>query len=147
MIFLKENKDINFLNTIYKTSEMGIIGINDVIDKAQKEEFRNFLNKQREEYNKILEKAKNIFTSYGMKEKELGIMVKANSKMMSEMKLMPNSSDEVISKMMMEGTNKGIIKLNKAINENPNVDEEVKNLGAELIKIMEHNYEDLKIYL
>ena len=147
MIFLKENENIKFLNIIYKTSEMGIIGINDVIDKTKKEKFRDFLSKQREEYDKMLKKTEELFTSFGMKEKELGLLVKANSKMMAEMKLMPNATDEAIAKMMMEGTNKGIIKLNKAFNENKEIDKEVKELGNELIKIMEHNYEQLKIYL
>lgn len=147
MIFLKENKNVDFLNTIYKTSEMGIVGINDVIDKAQKEEFRDFLNEQREEYNKILKKAEELFTSFGMQEKELSAFVKANSKVMSEMKLITNGSDETIAKMMMEGTNKGVIKINKAMNENKEVDQEVNDLAQDLLTVMEHNLEELKIYL
>ena len=147
MIFLENNKNIDFLNTIYKTSEMGIVGINDVIDKVQKEKFRDFMNEQREEYNKILKKAEELFTSFGMEEKELNTFVKVNSKVMSEMKLMANSSDETIAKMMMEGTNKGVIKINKAKNENSDVDQEVIELAEELLKIMEHNLEELKIYL
>ena len=147
MIFLKENKNVDFLNTIYKTSEMGIVGINDVIDKAQKEKFRDFLNKQREEYNKILKKAEELFTSFGMQEKELSAFVKANSKVMSEMKLITNGSDETIAKMMMEGTNKGVIKINKAMNENTDADQEVSDLAQDLLTIMEHNLEELKIYL
>ena len=126
---------------------MGIVGINDVIDKAQKEKFRDFLNKQREEYNKILKKAEELFTSFGMQEKELSAFVKANSKVMSEMKLITNGSDETIAKMMMEGTNKGVIKINKAMNENTDADQEVSDLAQDLLTIMEHNLEELKIYL
>lgn len=147
MIFLKDNKNIDFLNTIYKTSEMGIIGINDVIDKSSKEEFRNLLNEQKDDYNEILQDAIKLYTAYGMEEKELNAFIKMNSKVMSEMKLMTNSSDETIAKMMMEGTNKGIIKINKTMNENPDADEEAVKLAKKLLKIMEHNMEDLKIYL
>lgn len=147
MIFLKNNANIDFLNTIYKTSEMGIVGINDIIDKVKKEKFRDFLNEQREEYNKVLKKAEKLFTSFGMEEKELNAFVKVNSKVVSEMKLMTNSSDETIAKMMMEGTNKGVIKLNKAKNENKDIDQEVLDLALELLSIMEHNLEELKIYL
>lgn len=138
---------MDFLNTIYKTSEMGIVGIDDVIDKASKEDFRNILNEQREDYNKILQDAIRLYTAYGMEEKELNALVKMNSKVMSEMKLMTNNSDETIAKMMMEGTNKGIIKINKTMNENPDADEEAIKLAKKLLKIMEHNIEDLKIYL
>lgn len=138
---------MDFLNTIYKTSEMGIIGIDDVIDKASKEDFRNLLLEQREDYNIIIQETVKLYAAYGMEEKELNALVKMNSKVMSEMKLMTNNSDETIAKMMMEGTNKGIIKINKTLNENPDADEESIKLANDLLRIMEHNIEDLKIYL
>lgn len=147
MIFLKENKEIDFLNSIYKISEMGVVGINDVIEKIEKENFRDILNSQREEYNKILKKAEELFTSFGQQEKELGVLPKVNSKVMSEMKLLTNRSDETIAKMMMEGTNKGIIKIRKAMNENENADKEILELAEKLIQFLEHNLEELKIYL
>ena len=147
MIFLKENKNINVLNTIYKTSEMGIVGINDVIDKASKEEFRDFLNNQRKEYDEILHQAEKLFMDFGMKEKELSKLVKANAKVMSQMKLMANDSDNFIAKMMMEGTNKGVIKINKTLNENNNLDSEVINLAHKLLKSMENNLDQIKVYL
>jgi len=118
-----------------------------IIDKVEKREFREFLMEQREEYNEILKESEHLFDAYGMKEKELGTMTKVNSKVMSEVKLMTNDSDEVVAKMMMEGTNKGIIKINKAINENNVEDEEALKLAQKLIKVMEHNLDELKIYL
>lgn len=148
MIFLKENnKNVDFLNTIYKISEMGIIGIDDVIDKVENANFKEFLMEQREEYDKILRESEKIFDDYGMKEKELGTIAKVNSKVMSEVKLMTNDSDDIIAKMMIEGTNKGVIKINKAINENKVEDEEALSLSKKLIEVMEHNLEKLKIYL
>lgn len=140
-------ENIDFLNSIYKTSEMGIIGINDIIDKVKKEAFRDELDKQRNEYDKIMKKAEKLFNDYGAFEKELGTFVKANSKVMSEMKLMANNSDEKIAKMMMEGTNKGIIKINKGLNENKNNDKEIIELANELITQMEENQNNLKEYL
>ena len=113
---MKENKNINFLNDIYKIVEMGVIGINDVIDKTKKSKFRELLEHQRNEYDELLRESERIFSSYGAKEKELGLMVKMNSKMMSEAKLMKNSSDEEIAKMMIDGTTKGITKLEKCMN-------------------------------
>ena len=126
---------------------MGIVGINDVIDKASKEEFRDFLNNQRKEYDEILHQAEKLFMDFGMKEKELNKLVKANAKVMSQMKLMANDSDNFIAKMMMEGTNKGVIKINKTLNENNNLDSEVVNLANKLLKSMENNLDQLKVYL
>ena len=148
MIFLKkDNINIDFLNTIYKTSEMGIVGINDIIDKVKKADFREFLIAQRKEYENIVKKVTKLFTSFGLEEKELNNFVKMNSKIMSEMKLIKDNSDEMIAKMMMEGTNKGVIKINKALNENNNADNEVIDLAKELLELMEHNFNKLKVYL
>ena len=144
---MKENKNINFLNDIYKIVEMGVIGINDVIDKTKKSKFRELLEHQRNEYDELLRESERIFSSYGAKEKELGLMVKMNSKMMSEAKLMKNSSDEEIAKMMIDGTTKGITKLEKCMNSYNEEDEETFRLAENLLEILKHNIEDLKIYL
>ena len=126
---------------------MGIVGINDIIDKVKKADFREFLIAQRKEYENIVKKVTKLFTSFGLEEKELNNFVKMNSKIMSEMKLIKDNSDEMIAKMMMEGTNKGVIKINKALNENNNADNEVIDLAKELLELMEHNFNKLKVYL
>lgn len=145
--FMKDNKNIEFLNSIYQIVEMGVIGINDVIDKVKKSEFRNFLENQRKEYDEILNESESIFASYGAKEKELGKMVKMNSKVMSEVKLMKNNEDSEIAKMMAEGTSKGIIKLESAMNSYNESDKEAYALAEKLLASLKNNIEGLKIYL
>lgn len=145
--YMKDNKNIEFLNAIYQISEMGIIGINDVIDKVKKSEFRKFLESQRKEYDTILNESEKIFASYGAKEKELGKMVKMNSKVMAEMKLLKNKDDTEIAKMMAEGTSKGIIKLESAMNSYNESDEESFKLAEKLMQTLKNNIEGLKIYL
>ena len=144
---MKNNKNIEFLNSIYQISEMGVIGINDVIDKVKRSEFREFLESQRREYDEVLNECETILTSYGAKEKELGKMVKMNSKVMSEMKLFKNDDDTVIAKMMAEGTTKGIVKLEEAMNTYNDSDEEAVELAEKLLRILKNNIERLKIYL
>lgn len=144
---MKDNKNIEFLNSIYQIVEMGIIGINDVMDKVSKSEFRTFLENQKKEYDDILKESETIFTSYGAKEKELGKMAKISSKMMSEMKLMKNNDDTVIVEMMVEGTNKGITKLESAMSTYNEEDEEAYKLAEKLLSTLKNNIEGLKIYL
>ena len=62
---MKENKNITFLNSIYQISEMGVIGINDVIDKIKKQKFREFLEEQRKEFDEIVNECEQLFISYG----------------------------------------------------------------------------------
>ncbi len=143
---MKDNKNIKFLNSIFKTCEMGVVGINDVIDKVKQEDFRGFLQEQKDEYNNIIKETREIFTSYGSEEKELNTMVKKMSEMMSEAKL-AGKDDSMVAKMMMEGTNKGIIKINKALNEYDGTDKEIVALSQKLIKTLENNINGLKTYL
>lgn len=145
--FMKNNKNIEFLNTIYQIAEMGVIGINDVIDKAKKSEFRTFLEEQKKQYDEILNESEMIFTSYGAQEKEIGKMAKVNSKVMSEMKLMKNKEDSEIAKMMVEGTTKGITKLESAMNAYNENDEEAVQLAEKLLASLKNNIEGLKKYL
>lgn len=144
---MKDNKNIAFLNTMYQIVEMGVIGINDVIDKVKKSEFRTFLESQRKEYDEIMTECETIFASYGAKEKEIGKMAKVNSKVMSEMKLMKNKEDSEIAKMMSEGTSKGIVKLESAMNAYNESDEEAVKLAEKLLASLKNNIEGLKIYL
>lgn len=144
---MKDNKNIEFLNSIYQIVEMGVIGINDVIDKVSKSNFREFLENQRKEYDEILKESEMIFASYGAKEKELGKMVKLNSKVMSEVKLMKDNDDSVIAKMMAEGTTKGIEKLETAMNTYNDSDGEAVALAEKLLKSLKNNIEGLKEYL
>ena len=144
---MKDNKNIEFLNSIYQICEMGVIGINDVIDKVSKSNFRDFLENQRQEYDEIVNESENIFASYGAKEKELGKMVKMNSKIMSEVKLMKNKDDYEIAKMMAEGTTKGIEKLESAMNAYNESDEEAYKLAEKLLASLKNNIEGLKEFL
>ncbi len=144
---MKENKNIAFLDKIYKTSEMGIIGINDVIDKVKQSKFREFLEEQKKEYNKIVEECEKIFPKYGTEEQEIGKMTRMSSKMMSDMMIKKENEDKTIAEMMVKGTSKGITKIIEAMNLFDDGDEEITKLGEDLLKTLENNIKGLKVYL
>ena len=144
---MKENKNIEFLNSIYQIAEMGVIGINDIIDKVKKSEFREFLESRKNEYEEVLNESEVILSAYGAKEKELGKMTRLSSKMMSEAKTLNNSDDKVISDMMIKGTTKGIKKIETKMNEYDEKDKEAYELSLKLLRILKNNIERLKIYL
>lgn len=144
---MKENKNIEFLNSIYQIAEMGVIGINDIIDKVKKSEFREFLESQKNEYEEVLNESEVILSAYGAKEKELGKMTRLSSKMMSEAKTLNNSDDKVLADMMIKGTTKGIKKIETKMNEYDEKDKEAYELSLKLLRILKNNIERLKIYL
>ncbi len=141
------SEEVEYLNYIYKNAEMGVVGIDDVIVKANDEKFEKLLKKEREEYLEIAREAEDILKKYGKQNEEVGAMVKISSKMMSEMKLLKDNSTQTIAKMMMEGTNKGIIEITEKINAYNNTDAEIVVLAGKLKSTLEKNIEELKKFL
>lgn len=144
---MKENKTVALLNCMYQTCSMGITGILDVIDKSESQKFKEILNQQMEEYRSLKHQCEELFSSYGEKETELGKMAQVNSKVMSNVKMLTNKCDSTISEMMIEGTNKGIIKVTKAFHAYDKKDKELQNLVEKLLETMKYNIEQLTIYL
>jgi len=141
------SKEVEFLNYIYKNAEMGVIGIDNIIKKVQDEKFENVLKTQREEYVSICSEASNILKKYGKQNEEAGTMAKVSTKVMSEMMMLKENSSHMIAKMMMEGTNKGIIEITEKINAYNNTDAEIVVLANRLKSMLEKNIDELKKYL
>ncbi len=146
---MKKNmsEEVEFLNYIYKNAEMGVVGIDDVSPKTDNEKFEKLLKREREEYLEIAREAEAILKKYGKQNEEVGTMAKMSTKMMSEMKLMKDNSTQTIAKMMMEGTNKGIIEITEKINAYNNTDAEIVVLAGKLKSTLEKNIEELKKFL
>lgn len=144
---IRENEETKYLNKLYQCAEMGVVGIENVIDKTHKEEFRNSLLIQKEEYEKMENEIVEILKKYGCEEKGIGKMAKKSSEMVSEVKTKMDDSDNQIAKMMMEGNNKGIIEITKMQNEYQGSDEELKQIIQKFLTTMEQNLEEMKKYL
>ena len=143
----KRLEEVDFLNYIYKNAEMGIVGINNIITKVKDEEFEELLNNQKNEYKNICREAENILKKYGKQNEEIGAMAKVSSMVMTEMSMLKDDSVNNIAKMMIEGTNKGIIEITEKINAYDNTDAEIVVLANKLKNTEEKNIEELKKYL
>ena len=141
------SEEVEFLQFIYKNAEMGIIGINNIITKVQDEKFEKVLNEQREDYKSICTEAEDILKKYGKQNEEVGTMAKVGTKVMSEMTLLKENTTQSIAKMMVEGTNKGIVEITEKINAYNNSDAEIVVLANRLKSMLEKNIEELKKYL
>jgi len=126
---------------------MGIVGINDIISSIQDEKLTTVIEEQLKDYESILKECLTIFNKYGKEKEEIGTMAKISSYMMSKMKLMKDSSTNNIAKMMIEGSNKGIIEITEKLNAYQNDDEEIKELANKLLDIEQKNLDDLKQFL
>ena len=135
------------LNELNKGIKMGMDSISNVSEKVQDDRFKQDLKYQYDEYNKILNEVNDELTKFDDFPKEINPMQKAMSWMGVEMNTMMDKSNSKIAGLMIQGTNMGIIEGVKLLNQNPDADEEVKNVLNKFIKFQENTIEQLKKYL
>lgn len=140
-------KEIELLNFIFKNAEMGIIGIDDLLEILEDNKFSEILRNQREEYCKITNKVRKMINDYGMEVEENSNISKARSNLMVKLSGLKDKSIKKFAKMMIEGTNKGIIEIQEKINAYSKEENEVLNLAKELLEVEENNINELKEYL
>lgn len=135
------------LNELNKGIKMGMNSISNVSEKVQDDRFKQDLKYQYDEYNKILNEVNDELTNYDDFPKEVNPVQKAMSWMGVEMNTMMDKSNSKIAELMIQGTNMGIIEGVKLLNQNPDADNEVKNVLNKFIKFQENTVEQLKKYL
>lgn len=142
----EQNTNIKFLNLIYQNAQMGLIGIDTVIGKVEKEVIAKIIHEQKREYEEILADAKKILLEYGVKEEEISKLKELSSKMMAKMMTI-GKSDQEIAKLMMEGNQKGVLEITAELNNYEGEDKEILKLAERLLATSEHNREEFKKYL
>jgi hypothetical protein len=139
--------NINALDEINKGCTMGIQAINNLMDKISSQDFKDELNKQLKNYDKIEDKIQDVYNKYSSDEPhEVGPMAKVMSDWMMNMQTIMDPTDSKIAELLMQGTNMGIIEGRKIIN-NKNINDDIKDLIEDFITMQEKDVEYLKKYL
>ena len=141
------NENLELLNYIYQNARMGIIAIDNLKDHIADIKLKDYIIEQYKDYESVCNEAINYFIKLGHKETDLNTMIKVNTYIMVNMKAMMDNSPSNIAKMMIEGSNKGIIEITSNLNKYANCDEKVKALANKLLKIEQKNLESLKKFL
>lgn len=135
------------LDEVNKGIKMGMDSISNISEKIQDSQFKNDLQFEYNKYNEILNKVNNQLSKYGEFPQELNSMQKAMGWMSIEFNTLEDKSNSKISEMMIKGTNMGIIKGVKLLNNYPNIDNDTKNILNEFVEFQENSVERLKKYL
>ncbi len=132
---------------LYQNVEMGIVGIESLENKIESRSLAKLILNQKKEYEILKEKLVSLCSKYNVEDKELGSFAKISSDLMVNMKTLMDKSEHTIAKMMMEGTNKGLIQLEELLNNYQGKDEKILDLIKKTIDLEHQNNEELKIYL
>ena len=143
-----EDINVKVLDEVNKGTTMGMDAIHFVSSKVGDERFKKVLDVEYGKYKKISERIDNIYSKYAIKEPhETNTMTKMMTWYGIQMKTMTDDSTSKLSELLMQGTNMGIIEGRRLLNNNPSVDNEVKNILNDFVVMQEDSVETLKKYL
>lgn len=132
---------------LYQNVDMGIVGIDAIYNQIETKVLKKKIKSQRKEYIILKRKLSKLCKHYKVTDKELGLFVKLNSELMVGMKTMFDKSDSKIAKLMMEGTNKGLIQLQELLNHYNKKDKKLVKILEETLELEHQNNNELKKFL
>ncbi len=141
----EENKKV--LNEIHKGLIMGMESLSVIEPKISSDEFRRLINSQYNEYQNILLNVNSNLEQYNIKGEDTSPMQKVMGWSSIQMSTLMDDSDSKISDMLIRGTTMGIIEGRKMLNNNDNIDKDVKDILYTFVSKQEHDVEKLKEWL
>lgn len=136
--------EIQALKEMYKIVAMGIIGIDEAEGKISDKTFEKTLCDARKKYQVNKVDASKLLDEYGEKPEEINVITKMFNEIYTNLELL-NKDDKKIAKMLIEGTNKGILKVEEILN--LNLEGKVNDLAKELLELLEFQISAWKHYL
>jgi len=147
-IYMKMDADAQLLNFIYQNSQMGVDSLNEILPMVKDGPFKEGLRAQLSEYQKIHDEAGKKLNRAGYDEKGINAMERIMTYLMIDVKMMVDSSESHVAKMLIQGSNRGIMDAQKRIHEyEGQADKEIIKLMKHVQEFEEKNVERLKQYL
>lgn len=136
--------DVEALNELYKVVTMGIIGIDEVKGQIEDKTLAKTMSDAKKKYMVNKMDITNILKELGEEPTEINIIIKMFNEIYTGIELI-KCDDAKIAKMLIEGTNKGIIKVEEILNSE--MDKKVTELAEELLELLEFQIKSWKPYL
>lgn len=107
---------IEILKEISKDSKMGMDSISNVLTKVKDENFESLLNEQHKEYKNIFDRTQELLVENNEEIEDTPMMQKAMSWMGIQLNTATDTSNSKLSDLLIQGTNMGIVKGRKLLN-------------------------------
>lgn len=140
-------QEIELLQYIHKTAEMGCEGILSVMDYTEGSSLKSVLTKQLEEYREFERDSERLLRECGESANDVGAMAKTSARVMSAGKLMVDRSVSKIAEMTIEGNNMGISKTLQHLHDYAGKDPSVVTLANRFLSAQRANVERLQEFL
>ena len=142
-----EQDTIRLLRECDAGVKMGILSIDDVLDKVKSDSLRQYLVECRNDHVRLGEEIEVLLENYHDDGKDPQPIAKGMSWMKTNFKLAVDNSDETIADLMTDGCNMGVKSLIKYLNEYVAASEKTKDICKKLIALEEKLAVDIRDYL
>jgi len=144
-----DRNDLNVLDEVNKGCTMGMDAIEFVSKKVGDQDFRNTLGVEYNKYKDISRRVNALYDEADTRKDphETGGMNKVMTWWGIQMKTMTDQSNSNISELLLNGTNMGIIEGRRLLNQNPDINNDIRTLLDDFVKMQEDSVETLKTYL
>lgn len=135
------------LTAIRQNAEMGTASIRQIFPAVNNSALKNELRHQLAEYSDQMNTVNRQMNNLHLKGKPISPMARAMSAIGIKMKTAADNSTGNIAKMLVQGTNMGIIEINKALNHAETASDKLVNQAKDLLNKEQHYLDRLKAYL
>lgn len=141
-------QEVSMLNSICKTTQMGIWGIDAVQKETEDRQLLSALEAQKQEYVEIHTEADRLLRSRGRTPASISPMVKQTSTWSARMRARVSSDPTAkIAEMTLQGNTRGMIKSMHNIRTMGVIDPKVSTLSNRLLQTEQANIEEMKKFL
>lgn len=134
-------------NALYRNAAMGSSAIRQVLPKVNDGALKKELSKQLNEYHNTASAVAGSMRSDSNSPQRLPLMKRAMTKAGIAFELARDNSTEHIAEMMIQGTNMGIIDINKALNGTKNLSPQAAKQAKEMLSKEQQYLDSLKRFL
>ncbi|MFA5657858.1 MAG: DUF2383 domain-containing protein [Oscillospiraceae bacterium] len=142
-----KNKNLELLNDLYQNTSMGISTLSTIIPRTNDEKLKGELQAQLKIYNDENQKITDKLYAMNEKPEDISRFTKTYADMSIALSTAVNHSTSHIAEMMIQGTDMGIIQMNRTLNNNYDVDTQIKSQAEKLLKAQQAYIDKLKTFL
>ena len=125
--------DIELLQYVHETAEMGIEGLNSLDGQVRDDSLRRVLSQQGAEYRQIADQAERLLRSLGEEPRDPGLLAKVSAEVMSTFKTLADPSASNIAEMVIQGNTMGATKSTRHLGDYAGGNHEIRNLAERLL--------------
>ena len=142
-----KNNNLELLNKLYQNTSMGISALQTIIPKTKDATLKGELQAQLDNYNTQSENLRKQIYALNAKPKDIGTIAKTSADASIVMSTTFNNSTSHIAEMMIQGTNMGVIDINKTLNQMQVKDKSLISQAKDMLESEQKYIDKLKAYL